>query len=342
MPKSHVIRLGVAAALLLSGCRSAPPEPTPAAPVAPPILLEDGVERSDLRFPCGGDACAAWLYLPAGAERPPVVVLGHGFAGTRDVGLPRFAEACARAGVAALVFDYRGFGASGGSPRQLVDPWRQLEDWRAAVAFVRSEARVDGTRVAVFGSSLGAGHALVVAAGDPHLRAVVGLAPLIDTGLEGEASFPGVAWAARLVLTGWLDLALTAIGRPALTIPAIAPTGGFGMIVDDAAYAAFERLVEPGSTHRNEVVAHSAFTFDDYDPSRRVAEIRVPILAIASPEDRFAPFEAVENLAERATDVTVERIPGDHFDVYAPPLAERAAAAASAFLAARLAGPRAR
>jgi pimeloyl-ACP methyl ester carboxylesterase len=238
--------------------------------------------------------------------------------------------------VAALVFDYRGFGASGGAPRQLVDPWRELEDWRAALAFARSRDDVDGARVAVLGSSLGGGHALVTAADDPALRAVVVVVPLVDTGMEGEATFPGVGWAVRLVLTGWLDLASARLGRGPVLIPAIAPRGGFGMIVDDAAYAAFERLVPPGSTYRNAVVAHSAFTFDDYDPSQRLAEIRAPVLAIASREDRFAPFAAVEALAARAPDVRVETIPGDHFDAYAPPAADRAAELASAFLAERL------
>jgi pimeloyl-ACP methyl ester carboxylesterase len=49
-------------------------------------------ERRDLAFPCGEVQCAAWLYLPDAVERPPVVILAHGFAGTRDLWLPRYAE----------------------------------------------------------------------------------------------------------------------------------------------------------------------------------------------------------------------------------------------------------
>lgn len=334
---SHAIA-GVVALLFTSGCHPpAAPGAVAAAAVEPERRLEGGATRRDLRFDCAGDACAAWLYAPSPAGAPgPAVVIGHGFAGTRDVGLPAFAEACAARGVAALVFDYRGFGASGGAPRQLVDPRRQLEDWRAALAFARAQAGVDPGRVALLGASLGAGHALVTAADDPTVGAVVAVAPLVDTAREGEATFPGVGWAIRLVLTGWIDLASSALGRGAITMPAIAPSGSFGMIVDDAAYAAFERLVPPGSRYRNEVVAHSAFTFDDYDPSRRVAEIEAPVLAIASRDDRFAPFAAVEDLAARAKDVTIATVPGDHFDVYSPPVAERAAAQACAFLEERL------
>src|SRR5262245_61778426 len=127
--------------------------PGQAAAARPDESIGDGIVRRDLRFPCGASTCAGWLYLPGNAEAeaeaatpPPVVVMGHGSAGTRDVGLPPVAERLAREGLAAFVFDYRSFGASGGTPRQVVDPWRQLDDWRAAIAFVRARPEVDGSR----------------------------------------------------------------------------------------------------------------------------------------------------------------------------------------------------
>lgn len=333
-----MVRIVVTLALSsLAGCGVS--EPIPAAPTSPAATLAGGVERRDLRFACGDGTCAAWLFLPAGATRPPVVVMGHGFAGTRDVGLPYFAETFAGRGVAALVFDYRHFGASSGAPRQLVDPALQIEDWRAALAFVRDLEDVDGTRAALWGTSMGGGHALVAAAGDPGLRAVVVQVPLVDPAREGEADFPGIFWAARLVLTGWADLLSERLGLGSIEIAAIAPNGGFGMIVDDRAFAAFERLVPAGSTYRNAIVAHSPFTFDDYDPSRDAAALRVPLLLIASPADRFAPFAAVEHLASALPNAELEKLEGDHFDVYSPPVRDRAADLAADFLVEHL-GPR--
>lgn len=318
------------AALLLAHAGCAEPDPVESAPVEAPVAFADGAVRHDVRFPCGDGTCAAWLFLPP-AERPPVVVIGHGFAGTRDVALPALAERFAREGVASLVFDYRHFGASSGAPRQLVDPWKQLDDWRAAIAFARASDLVDGAHVALLGTSLGAGHALVVAAEHPDLAAVAVQAPLVDTGMEGEATFYGVGWAVRLVFTGWADLLREKLTGRGIEIPAIAPAGGFGMIVDDAAYAAFEKLVAPGTSYRNAVLAHSAFTFDDYDPSQRVAEIRAPILVVASRRDRFAPFAAAEALASRPN-ATLAEIDGDHFDIYAPPLLDEAAGIEARFL----------
>jgi pimeloyl-ACP methyl ester carboxylesterase len=200
---------------------------------------------------------------------------------------------------------------------------------------VRAQPDLDGERLALFGSSLGAGHALVTAADDGRVRAVVALAPLIDTGMEGEASFPGAAWAVRILFTAWGDLLASLAGRR-VTLPAIAPPGGFGMIVDGAAYEAFERLVGEGSSYRNEVLARSILTFDEYDPSARTAEIRAPVLLVASPGDRFAPFEAAKSYAASGRDVDLVEIPGDHFDVYASPVREEAARAAGSFLEERL------
>lgn len=305
--------------------------PGEAAVAGADTAVGDGIVRHDLRFPCGDSTCAGWLYLPAQAPAP-VVVLGHGFAGTRDVGLPNMAERLARDGLAAFVFDYRSFGASGGTPRQIVDPWQQLDDWRAALAFVRTRPEVDGERVALFGSSLGGGHALVIAAETPDVRAVVAQAPMIDTGIEGDATFFGVGWAARLLLTAWADFLGSAFGRDPLPIAALARSGDFGMIADDHAYAAFEKLVAPGSTYRNAVAARSVFLFDDYNPAAHTDAIRAPVLLIASPADRFAPFAAVESYAARAPNVTVERFEGDHFDVYSPPASTHAGDAAARFL----------
>jgi pimeloyl-ACP methyl ester carboxylesterase len=351
--RDRLARVALSGLAALAALACADPLAVAPAPAEATVALAGGLERRDLRFACGASECAAWLYLPAvpssadaeGAAgsaagpaapaRPPVVVMAHGFAGTRDVALPAFAERFAGEGVAALVFDYRGFGASGGGARQLVDPWSQLEDWRAALAFARRLDAVDGARAALWGSSLGAGHALITAADDGAVRALVLQAPLVDTSLEGEATYYGAGWVARLLLAAWRDLAASWTGR-SHEIPAIAPAGGFGMIVDDAAFAAFERLVEPGSTYRNAVAARSILTFDEYNPATRAADVEAPALVLASRSDRFAPFAAAEAFVRQARAATLEELDGDHFDVYAGPAHAAAASRAASFLRSRL------
>ena len=139
------------------------------------------MQRKDLTFSSGDDTCAAWLYAPAdgGSDGTvPLIVMAHGLTGTRRDRLGPFAERFADAGVAALVFDHRGFGDSTGEPDH-VDPALQLDDWRAAIAYARSLPGVDPGRIATFGSSLGGGNALAAAAEDSAIAAAV-----IDTSLR--------------------------------------------------------------------------------------------------------------------------------------------------------------
>ena len=66
--------------------------------------------RSDVTFTSDDARCAGWLYRPDGVENPPIVVLAHGFAAFRDLRLDAYASRFARAGYAAMVFDYRASG----------------------------------------------------------------------------------------------------------------------------------------------------------------------------------------------------------------------------------------
>ena len=115
-----------------------------------------------LTFDSHGTRCEGW-WLPATddaltTERGrPCVVMGHGFGATRDAGLLPFAERFAAAGVDVLVFDYRGFGTSEGTPRQDVDHRRHREDYHAAIAAARAHDGVDPDRIVLWGSSYSGG-----------------------------------------------------------------------------------------------------------------------------------------------------------------------------------------
>ena len=98
----------------------------------------------EISFTSDRDRCAAWHFGAngdafAGARGVPCVVMAPGFAGTRDTGaLIDYARGFAAAGLAVVLFDYRGFGGSSGSPRQLVSAPRQRPDYRAALAAARN------------------------------------------------------------------------------------------------------------------------------------------------------------------------------------------------------------
>ena len=75
--------------------------------------------RRDIEFNAEGVTLRGWLYLPDGATEPvPTIVMAHGFSAVKEMYLDSFAEAFAAAGLGALVFDNRNFGASDGEPLQ--------------------------------------------------------------------------------------------------------------------------------------------------------------------------------------------------------------------------------
>ncbi len=170
--------------------------------------------RKDVSFRSGGEHIAAWFYPAAGAScRAPCVVMGHGFAAVKEARLDAFAERFAAAGLSCLVFDYRHFGASGAEPRQVIDLRHQREDWRAAIRFARSLAEVDPARVGVWGTSLGGGLALEVAAREPGIGAAVFHLPLVDALAAGLSE--GIVHDAPSALA-WLRDVLT-LGKTRVT-----------------------------------------------------------------------------------------------------------------------------
>ncbi|WP_112134803.1 alpha/beta hydrolase family protein [Glycomyces dulcitolivorans] len=126
-------------------------------------------------FTSGGETLLGVLHVPAGPGPHPIAVLLHGFPGNeRNFDL---AQALRRAGYAALVFHYRGSWGVGGSWS-----WRNVLDDAARVAAAVRERefcsthRLDPGKVAVVGHSLGGFAALMAAAADAAVGAVVSVA----------------------------------------------------------------------------------------------------------------------------------------------------------------------
>ena len=67
-----------------------------------------------------GVRCDGDLLLPDGATRPPVVIMGHGVGAQKDFRLMAYAERFVQKNMAVFLFDYRTFGKSDGSPRQII------------------------------------------------------------------------------------------------------------------------------------------------------------------------------------------------------------------------------
>ena len=115
------------------------------------------------------DAPAGWdfpLAKPEG-QRPPVVVVAHGYSVDRQTMSP-LARSLARAGYGVVTFDFRGHG----------DNTHEFQgdltrDFDAVVDWVERSPYFDRDRIAVLGHSMGAAAALEFATQDPRPKAVV-------------------------------------------------------------------------------------------------------------------------------------------------------------------------
>src|SRR5277367_6606411 len=113
------------------------------------------------------------LFLPEPkAKQRPAITMTHGYAGVKEHGLERFAQAFADAGFVVFLHDHRNFGGSEGEPRGDINPWNQIADWRHAISFLESCPEVDRSRIGLWGTSYSGGHAIIMGATDRRLRAV--------------------------------------------------------------------------------------------------------------------------------------------------------------------------
>lgn len=274
--------------------------------------------RDDIRIPSHGEELAAYLYRPgATGTDVPCVVMAHGFTGTRDDGLPDYAEAFRDAGLAVVLFDYRHFGASTGEPRQLLDIGRQHDDYRAVVAWARRQDGIDPDRIALWGSSFSGGHVLAVAAGDPRIAAVVSQAPFTDA-IPTLAKVPPRN-IARLTWSGIRDQIGAWRGRPPRLIPAVGDPGTVAAMTAPGAKPGFEAILGPDSLWRNELAARLMLSLPRYRPGRLAARLAMPLLVCVCDNDTITPPGTSIEAAGRAPRGELRRYPYGHFDIYTDP-----------------------
>lgn len=280
-------------------------------------------------FRVGGDVLRGDVYRPEGEFPPPIVVMGHGFGAERRFRLPAFAERLCAAGLAVLLFDYRGFGDSEGAPRGLVDPGRHLADFAAAVQYAQNLTGVDGARLALWGTSLGGGHVLVMAARLPGIAAVVAQVPHVD-GLSSALHYPprllpGAIWSALC------DLAAAALGREPVRAPIVGQAGVRCLATPDCVDG-YRRLIPTGAVWQEAVPARILLTILGYRPIRAARRIQAPVLIIAAEQDSLIPFAATRKTAVRIAHCQFEALPVGHFDLYEGPWFEQSIALQIAFL----------
>jgi uncharacterized protein len=296
------------------------------------------MNRTDVEFTSGGDTLRGWLYLPDGVERPPLVVMAHGFVGHREWVVPS-AEVFTARGLACLVYDHPCFGASDGTPRQEVDPRRQLHGFRDAITFGASLPQVDGDRVALWGTSLAGALVLAAAALDGHrIRAVVSQVPAVALFQTFQRFTPAHLWPDLLAMLD-ADRQARFRGEPGATIPVYATEPGAPCALpgeDTARWLAAASKEVPG--YRNEVTVHSIDLCFEFTPEAFFARVApTPVFMTIAERDNLCvtamQLAAYDTLHEPKQ---LHLIPGDHFAAYEDGFAAASTAQAD-FLVERLA-----
>jgi uncharacterized protein len=298
---------------------------------------------------CDGTRLEGWLFLPT-RRRAPLVIMAPGLGGTKDAFLESFAWTFAEAGVAALAFDYRCFGGSDGTPRHWVDPERHARDYESALRWVQetfaASDEVDTSRVGLWGSSFSGGTAIVVAARNPDVRALVVQGPYLET----PASLEPRGWAlARFVVCATLDLLpiippvyVPLFGRPGEWVFASSRENPSVSDFDGPLGNAFWRaLPKPGwGGWQNRMLARGLTTMDAFVPMRVVEALACPTLFVAAREDDLVPLAFVEAAHARVAGSTLAVLDCGHFDLYLGPSHEANALRQAAYFAAQLGATR--
>lgn len=274
------------------------------------------MQREDLEFDSHGTPCRGYLYRPEGNAPYPCVIMGHGFAATRDAGLAPFAEAFARAGYAAFVFDYRHFGASGGEPRQLLVPGREVQDWLAALTFVRGLPDIRDDRIALWGTSFAGGLVTEVAARDGNVQAIIAQCPMMDglASVLAVIGYAGLGQGLKLTMHGMRDIGRAVLGRSPHYIASAGRPGEVAAMSAHDCYDGYTALLPEGAP--NKVAARIGVTLPTFRPIASARKVNCPALIQICETDTVAPVKAAEKAANRMPKVEVKRYPVGHFDVY--------------------------
>ncbi len=300
-----------------------------------------GASPEEITIAAEGVTLAGHLWRPAARSPTGAIVMAPGLGGVKEQILGRYAARFVEAGLAVLAFDHRHFGASSGEPRQEIDPWLQVRDYRAALTYLEAREGIDPKRLGAWGTSFGAGNALVVAALDRRVRCVVAQIPFVSGYGEAQRRVrPDLMVGLRKEYDA--DRRRRQAGHAPAMIPLVAKRPGAPCAMQgEDAWRLFEAMIPAAPRWRNEITLRSLELVGEYEPITYVARISpTPLLMIVARDDlSSSPELALEAYAAAREPKRLTLLDGGHFDVYGSGF-DASAEAAAAWFTANLLDPR--
>jgi hypothetical protein len=285
------------------------------------LILEEASMRQDIEFQTeDGLTLRGWLYLPEQARgRVPMIVMAHGFSALKENYLDRYAEVFSAAGLGVLVFDNRNFGASDGEPRQHIDPWRQVADYRDAITYGRTLPEVDESRIGIWGSSYSGAHVIVVGALDRRVKCVAAQVPLISGHRNARRLIRAdVIAGVQQMFVGDREARYAGKPRGMIAVVSNDPTVPCALPTPDSYEWFTETAKLRAPAWRNEVTLQSVELFTEYEPGAYIEYISpTPFLMVVAAGDHLTVADeaiAAYNRALEPKKLTLLR--GGHFDAY--------------------------
>ncbi|XAG02412.1 alpha/beta fold hydrolase [Pseudomonas sp. REB1044] len=287
-----------------------------------------------IEFQLEGATIRGTFYRPEGLlGQLPTVVLANGWSMVTGGDLDDYAAVIVNRGFAALTFDFRGLGKSGGEPRQEIDPYKQIEDYRGAISYVRSRPDVDPERIGIWGTSYAGGHALSVAALDRRVKCVVSQVPTISGFKAAQRRVsPDKAKVLRASFEADREARFRAEPPARLQIISADPNASVAYPGLDS----FEYMGSEGERSpwwKNEVTLRSLELARSYEPGAYISRISpTPLLMIVALDDGLTPADLQQEAYSQAHDPKkLILLPGGHYSVYREHFETTSDAAASWF-----------
>jgi uncharacterized protein len=243
------------------------------------IFTENEMREQKIKFESGGETIIGNLFLPTDTPLGAIVTTGP-LTSVKEQATEAYAKAMAARGYAALAFDHRYFGESGGEPRQFENPQAKIEDIANAVTFFESNDATIGIPVYALGICAGGGYMASAVAADPRLRAFAGIAG-VYTDLAQTKTWMGAGFDAALARAQAAEVQWRKTGKAETIAAVAADNGDVAMPLDEAyAYYGTARGAVPNYVNGFAVMSRThTLTFD----AQKVAKsITVPTLIVHS------------------------------------------------------------
>ena len=284
--------------------------------------------RQNVEFESKGSVCRGWLYVPDSIPREttaPGIVMAHGFAGVKEMGLEGFAEHFESAGFVTLVFDYRFWGESDGEPRNQIFALEMVDDYRNAITWLSDRPEVDPQRIGVWGTSYSGGLCLYVGTHDKRVKAVVAQVPSALNPESRRAKDPET-WnhVGELLIKDRIERYKTGAVS---YIKLVDLEGEPCVFPDKDAYDWYMEYCQFTPSWQNEVTLESLEKLREFDPVSLI-HLMAPtaLLLIPGKNDKLIPIKAVKEVYEKAREPkALSVLPISHFVIYQDPWLSKAA-----------------